>query len=64
MRKGTVKFFNREKKFGFIIDNDDRKEYYVHAKDLLEEVDQGDTVEYELQDFKRGPQAVNVKRSS
>jgi cold shock protein len=62
MRKGTVKFFNTEKKFGFIIDSDDKKEYYVHAKDLLEQVSQGDTVEYELQEFKRGLQAVGVKK--
>ena len=62
MKKGKVKFFNEAKKFGFISCTDDGNDYYVHAKDLLEPVREGDTVSFDVQEMKRGPQAVNVKK--
>lgn len=61
MKRGTVKFFNKEKGFGFI-KGDDGQEYFVHQSGLTDEIQQGDTVEFELQEGKKGLMAVNVKR--
>jgi CspA family cold shock protein len=62
MRTGTVKFFNIKNKFGFIIDDETKKEHYVHAKDLTEEIKEGDRVEYELRPAKRGDECAKVKK--
>jgi CspA family cold shock protein len=62
MNKGTVKFFNESKGFGFIIDDDDSgKEYFVHATGLIDEVREGDSVEFDLKEGKKGLNAVDVK---
>ncbi len=62
MKKGVVKFFNEQKKFGFISCAEDEKEYYVHIKDLLDPIKDGDAVTFELASSKRGEQAVKVKK--
>jgi cold shock protein len=62
MKKGTVKFFNELKGFGFIKDNESEKEYFVHASGLIDKIKEGDTVSFELQEGKKGLNAVNVKR--
>ncbi|MDX5585903.1 MAG: cold shock domain-containing protein [Aureibaculum sp.] len=61
MNKGTVKFFNGSKGFGFIIDDDSKTEYFVHVSGLIDEINEGDAVEFELQEGKKGLNAVNVK---
>ena len=61
MNKGTVKFFNETKGFGFISDDDSDKEYFVHVSGLIDEIREGDAVEFELQEGKKGLNAVNVK---
>ena len=61
MKKGTVKFFNETKGFGFISDEDSNKEYFVHVSGLIDEIREGDVVEFELQEGKKGLNAVNVK---
>ena len=61
MNKGTVKFFNESKGFGFIIDDEDNKEYFVHVTGLIDEVREGDAVEFELKEGKKGLNAVDVK---
>ena len=61
MEKGTVKFFNDSKGYGFIIDDDSKKEYFVHISGLIDEVKEGDSVEFELAEGKKGLNAVNVK---
>lgn len=63
MNKGTVKFFNDSKGFGFIIDDDSKKEYFVHVSGLIDEIREGDVVEFELKEGKKGLNAVNVKVS-
>jgi cold shock protein len=63
MNKGTVKFFNDSKGFGFIIDDDSKKEYFVHVSGLIDEVREGDAVEFELKEGKKGLNAVNVRVS-
>jgi CspA family cold shock protein len=63
MNKGTVKFFNTAKGFGFIKDEQTKSEYFVHVTNLLEPIKQNDAVIYDLQEGKRGMNAVNVKQA-
>jgi cold shock protein len=61
MSKGTVKFFNDSKGFGFIKDNESEKEYFVHVSGLNDEIKENDEVTFDLQEGKKGLNAVNVK---
>ena len=61
MKKGTVKFFNEAKGFGFIIEEDSSNEYFVHVTGLIDRIAEGDEVEFELKEGKKGLNAVNVK---
>lgn len=60
MEKGTVKFFNETKGFGFI-KAESGKEVFVHVSGLQDKVRENDEVTFEVQDGKKGPNAVNVK---
>jgi len=61
MSKGTVKFFNETKGFGFIKENDSDSEHFVHVSGLIDEIREGDEVEFELKEGKKGMNAVNVR---
>ena len=61
MQNGTVKFFNESKGFGFIVDEDSKTEYFVHVSGLIDKINEGDAVEFELTEGKKGLNAVNVK---
>ena len=61
MSKGVVKFFNDTKGFGFITEEDSNKEHFVHISGLIDEIREGDEVEFELTEGKKGLNAVNVK---
>ncbi|MFN8251532.1 MAG: cold shock domain-containing protein [Ferruginibacter sp.] len=62
-QQGTVKFFNAEKGFGFIKHNDSNKETFVHISGLNGvTIKEGDAVEFDLQEGKKGMNAVNVKK--
>ena len=61
MSKGTVKFFNESKGFGFIKEDETSKEHFVHISGLIDEVREGDEVEFDLQEGRKGLNAVNVK---
>ena len=61
MKKGTVKFFNDSKGFGFIIDDESKTEYFVHVSGLIDEIREDDQVEFELKEGRKGLNAVNVK---
>jgi CspA family cold shock protein len=61
MNKGTVKFFNDTKGFGFISEEGTDKDHFVHVSGLIDEINEGDEVEFELQEGKKGLNAVNVK---
>ena len=61
MNKGTVKFYNDAKGFGFIKDADSSKEYFVHSSGLKENIQENDEVVFELVEGKKGLNAVNVK---
>ena len=61
MNKGKVKFFNEAKGFGFIKEEESNTEHFVHVSGLIDEIREDDTVEFELQEGKKGLNAVNVK---
>ena len=60
MNKGTVKFFNESKGFGFITDGESRNEYFVHVSGLNDQIRENDEVTFDLQDGRKGLNAVNV----
>ena len=59
--QGTVKFFNESKGFGFIVPSDGGSEVFVHVSGLIDQIRENDTVTFEIQDGRKGPNAVNVK---
>ena len=64
MVKGTVKWFNDKKGYGFL-SREDGDDVFVHFSNIEGEgfktLREGDAVEFEVQDGPKGPQAVNVK---
>ncbi len=64
--KGTVKWFNSKKGFGFIEREDKEKDALVHASDvkaaLMRYLSEGDKIEFTLEDGPKGPAAVNLKK--
>lgn len=65
MNKGTVKWFNNQKGYGFISD-ENGKDVFVHFSGLDMEgyktLEEGQSVEFDVVDGAKGPQATNVKR--
>ena len=61
MKKGTVKFFNQQKGFGFIKEDETGAEIFVHSSGLQDTIRENDAVVYEVTEGKKGPNAVNVK---
>ncbi|HTK21765.1 MAG TPA: cold-shock protein [Mucilaginibacter sp.] len=60
-KQGTVKFFNETKGFGFIVPSDGSQEIFVHSTGLIDEIRENDQVEFEVQNGRKGLNAVNVK---
>lgn len=60
MNKGTVKFFNEAKGFGFILEDETEQEHFVHISGLVDEIREGDKVEFDLEEGKKGLNAVKV----
>ncbi|MBT3207839.1 MAG: cold shock domain-containing protein [Bacteroidetes bacterium] len=61
MSKGTVKFFNKFKGFGFITPDDGSKDVFVHQNGLTDEINEGDKVSYDVEESPKGLNAINVK---
>ncbi len=61
MLQGTVKFFNESKGYGFIVEEGSNNEHFVHISGLIDQIKEGDTVEFDLKEGKKGLNAVNVK---
>ena len=65
MNKGTVKWFNNQKGYGFISDeqgNDVFVQYSGIAAEGFKSLEEGQAVDFEVKKKKKGPQAVNVVR--
>jgi CspA family cold shock protein len=63
MERGTVKWFDEVKQFGFITPDIGKKDIFVHASKVVSldrVLDKGDRVEYEIEEGPKGPQAKNV----
>lgn len=59
MNKGTVKFFDSAKGFGFI-KGEDGEEIFVHVSGLIDDINDNDEVTYDTQEGRRGLNAINV----
>jgi cold shock protein len=64
MKTGKVKFFNESKGFGFIKDDNSGEEVFVHSSGLQDQIQENDSVQFEVQQGKKGLNAVNVRRTS
>ena len=66
MNKGTVKWFNAEKGYGFI-EREDGSDVFVHYSAIQDEgfksLTEGQNVEFDIVDGNRGPQAANVVKA-
>ncbi len=62
---GKVKFFNESKGFGFIVSDEDQKEYFVHITGLADglRLVEDDAVTFEVEEGDRGPKAVSVQKA-
>ena len=60
-KEGTVKFFNTEKGFGFISQSEDRSDVLVHSSGLIDEIRENDKVTFNVEEGRKGLNAVNVK---
>lgn len=61
MKEGTVKFFNTTKGFGFISPNDSTQDIFVHQTGLISDIAENDKVEFDVEQGRKGLNAVNVQ---
>ncbi len=60
---GIVEFFNEDKGYGFIKDLESKENFFVHINGLLDKIDKGNKVSFELEQGVRGLIAVRVKKA-
>jgi cold shock protein len=61
MKKGTVKFFNHNRGYGFIKEDGSSNEYYVHSTGLVDQIKDNESVTFDVEPDIKGPRAINVK---
>lgn len=59
--EGTVKFFNETKGFGFIVPSNGDSELFVHSSGLISNIRENDKVKYDVENGRKGLNAVNVE---
>ncbi|MBT3970948.1 MAG: cold-shock protein [Euryarchaeota archaeon] len=62
MAQGVVKWFNQTKGFGFI-EQEDGADLFVHISEVEGRIEDGDTVNFEIGEGPKGPNAVNVSKA-
>lgn len=62
IRTGRVEFFNDSKGYGFIKDLDSQEKFFVHVNGLIDEIKEGNKVNFELERGLKGMNAVRVKK--
>jgi cold shock CspA family protein len=62
VRKGVVSFFNKPKGFGFINDLDTKERIFFHVNEILEAIEESDTVQFQVQQGPRGLSAAQVTK--
>lgn len=61
MKKGTIKFYNEEKGFGFITENGESSDVFFHVSGLIsQDIEKGDEVTFKTEQGKKGIVAVDV----
>ncbi len=63
MNTGTVKFFNTDKGFGFIKDDQTQEDIFVHISGLIDTIQEDDAVSYDVEKGQKGLNAVNVRQN-
>ncbi|HNY03616.1 MAG TPA: cold shock domain-containing protein [Bacteroidales bacterium] len=63
MSTGKVKFFNERKGFGFIVDDDNQQDVFVHVSGLVDKIRENDQVTFDVTEDNRGKKAINVRRA-
>ena len=61
MQKGTVKFFNETKGFGFIKTDGSNQDIFVHVTGLIDEIRENDVVTFQVEEGRKGLNAINVE---
>jgi cold shock CspA family protein len=61
VRKGIVSFFNDSKGYGFIRDLETQESVFVHVNNVVEDIREGNTVNFEVEMGPKGPSAIKVK---
>lgn len=63
MENGTVKWFNSSKRYGFIEPDNGEEDVFVHESGVVgDPIEEGDKVEFEIEQSDKGSRAVNVKK--
>lgn len=63
IRNGKVAFFKSDKGYGFITDAADQEKYFYHINNTLDDIDEGDSVTFELEKGQKGLNAVRIKKA-